>query len=91
MPRNTNPSAQHAIGATLSQIALSIHLGLPPSTVRFKGATVEHRGETWTANYYNGGRIQFYELTARRATTEGAPSAAALREKKADGAPAGVG
>jgi hypothetical protein len=29
--------------------------------------------------------------SVRRATTEGAPSASALREKKADGAPAGVG
>lgn len=52
------------IGSTLSQVALSIRLGRASEWVRRQGVTVQALGETWNANYYNGGRIHFYKLAA---------------------------
>lgn len=55
------------IGTTLSQTRLSIHAARSQTWVRLQGNFVNVRGETWQANFYNGGRIQNYTLIARSA------------------------
>lgn len=56
------------VGSTLSQVRLSIHTGRTPNWIRLQGNTVQVRGETWRANFYNGGRIRDYTLVERAAS-----------------------
>lgn len=47
-------------GTKLSQVALSIHLGVQSLWLRRQGNVVSHRGETWEA-FYRCGRLRWYE------------------------------
>ena len=74
------------IGSTLSQLCLSIHAGKTPNWVRLQGNVVNVRGETWQANFYNGGRIQGSTLISlppkpavRSSRTEQQEHAAAMK------------
>jgi len=59
------------IGSTLSQVALSIHLGRGAYWIRRQGLTVCARGETWEASFYNGGRLLGYRLLSRECRAAG--------------------
>ena len=57
------------IGSTISLIGLSIRLGKHIDWVRRQGVVVSHLGETWEADFYNGGRRRGYVLVARMPTS----------------------
>ena len=56
------------IGSTISLIGLSIRFGKPIEWVR-RQVVVNHMGETWEADFYNGGRRRGYVLVARMSTS----------------------
>ena len=56
------------IGSTISLIGLSIRFGKPIEWVR-RQVVVNHMGETWEADFYNGGRRRGYVLDARMSTS----------------------
>ena len=56
------------IGSTISLIGLSIRFGKPIEWVR-RQVVVNHMGETWEADFYNGGRRSGYVLVARMSTS----------------------
>lgn len=53
------------IGSTISLIRLSIRLGKGVDWIRRQGVMVSHLGETWQADFYNGGRRRGYTLVSR--------------------------
>ncbi len=56
------------IGSMISLIGLSIRFGKPIEWVR-RQVVVNHMGETWEADFYNGGRRRGYVLVARMSTS----------------------
>jgi len=56
------------IGSTISLIGLSIRFGKPIEWVR-RQVLVNHMGETWEADFYNGGRRRGYKLVSRLPTS----------------------
>lgn len=52
------------IGSMISLIGLSIRFGKPIEWVR-RQVLVNHMGETWEADFYNGGRRRGYKLISR--------------------------
>lgn len=64
---------QPQIGATLTQVALSIHLGVQVIWITRNRPTVRHRGETWQAVYRNK-RLRWYERVESAVQQDGAVS-----------------
>lgn len=56
------------IGSMISLIGLSIRFGKPIEWVR-RQVLVNHMGETWEADFYNGGRRRGYKLVSRLPTS----------------------
>ena len=65
---------QPKIGSTISLIKLSIRFGKGVDWVRRQGVIVSHLGETWQADFYNGGRRRGYVLVSRFSPSMCAPS-----------------
>lgn len=62
------------IGSTISLNALSIRFGKSADWIRRQGVVVSHLGETWQADFYNGGRRRGYVLLSRLSPSIRAPS-----------------